>query len=1426
MSTAINIFFKWQINSSKFLYLVKHNFTYSNKSTWGFISEELSKTEEEAIRLNVLSLNEETYAEVFNYMRDEVLAKDKYGKYLTLLDYSCYYVKNDCSSLLDKTIEKKPMFKTIVTTTTRTVNSGENADTKVDIEETDVLGTQTLKLNFDFAIPKGRDGIDGINGHDGKDGKDGKSGSNAFTKTVMIYHTCKRDNKGNIVRDDLGNIMPPEKPVGGSWDAEKNKVTPPTGWVLYDAVEAPVFMSTKSFCGVSEIDNNEEWSVPVQITGADGVAGKDGESIQFVFCPTNDDITNAVWVSNRDIGEDEVLPTYKMSGKLYEFVDNAVGVDATTKSEYYCFRTKKSDTWGDWSGPYLWSRYGENGQDGDSVEYIFYLTSTELSEKELISPAPDTWEFNEEYQMKEWVPKTGGWSDNPASVTAENPYLYVSIRKYDGTTKKWGKFSKPTLWCKYGKDGINGEMGKRGRMLYPAGEWNATTTYKVENNASPYVSIFNDTTNKIEYFYLNIESEEGVKNVNPIEEEEPKKWAKMESFDALYTDLIVANYGTIGGAVFYNDSQSNKFLFSTQGHCAITSYHGTDLEPSNAYRYFLFDKDPDSVKNQMIDNYYEYENHISDGKYLDVIKNKSVFVPNVLINFSTGDTWFGCGSTLFKQNGDGELANGTINWKQKENGDTDFNIKGTFKTYDKNNNPTAEVGNIEKEDFTYEEIDENGKTITVTEEKQPILKCNVISDNNSTGDSVEYVPFIRVSGGYYPALRASISSIGTTTYWNNDQVILIRKDLIEIVLNKTGKDKAVYSVDDANATLSHLKSKLDYLIANFDKNSNEKYSLNTYINELKKDDGYEPFLLTKGSNIFTETQEANRYGRYDIESELFSVAYTGDYKTTNEEGQEVTETADGNNGGYLYYSCRPKIDDTTYLDAHLTMPVNKIKSDLNNVDKKDLKPIDYNELTVIGGNFIVIEYLNNFNLKLTNAILNIDTGEFYLPFIDEEMFNKDKSKNTHFNYNNDKINQIDFAVALPLGTTGTNIKVKDEDFKKNISTVGSTKIESGNVVQESLNFYTYSVSYWVTIIGSDGEPKSEPIEITIYSPSFKNMTETKNNKIQIKGSHVVNVIKNEIKDEGKQENIGTVIYDDGTITANYIYANNGVFKGRIQSEGIFNGELDSVRGSAETLNIKNAVIENLEYNNDVFEINIDKSVRDVCGKSYKLITKSYWGQHSSYTYSGEHYLYNDYITLGPNDTICIPKIEAYLQRYTPRKKNNYASGYLPYVGLTIVAYREGNNTNILDTGISTYYSYIDSHRYRHTATSNKGYVYTNTTDKDEKIKIEIKATYSVWMECKQGCDWAAVTLSIYPQNTTTTVNVTDKDNKSVSKTITSSNIIVIGEETETYPKIVIAKDGIAFKTKKGSMLITENGFEFLDPSGNPGKVFNDLCVQK
>ena len=175
---------------------------------------------------------------------------------------------------------------------------------------------------------------------------------------------------------------------------------------------------------------------------------------------------------------------------------------------------------------------------------------------------------------------------------------------------------------KDGADGQPGSKGERGQIVYPAGVWSAETTYEVTNNAAPYVEHVDDSDNKAYYVLIAGEST----NQNPADNAEV--WQPMETFSSVFTDLIVAQYGNIGGAVYcYYEINDKKFEFLISSEGSANTTEG--VVGSAEY------------KNFMVGNNYDVSNLLTS------IKSKSPFIPNVLICFTTGEAWFGGGIGTF-----------------------------------------------------------------------------------------------------------------------------------------------------------------------------------------------------------------------------------------------------------------------------------------------------------------------------------------------------------------------------------------------------------------------------------------------------------------------------------------------------------------------------------------------------------------------------------------------------------------------------------------------------------------------------------------------------------------------------------------------------------------------------------------------------------
>lgn len=292
------------------------------------------------------------------------------------------------------------------------------------------------KFLFSFGIPAGRTGDAGKAGKDGKDGQDGKDGIDGVpgidgdtTRVVIAYKSTK-------------SIERPDTPVGGSWDYDTNTITYPEGWSGSDSnPNGYVWMSTATFSSKGTIV--VPWSTPVRLTGADGHDGADGSNIEFVYKLT---VTNLV------------TPTKPTGNSQTEAIrqgwtDHPTGISEQYQCEWVCSHNLQTDgSWSEWSDPTIWSKWGVNGKDGDRVEYIYQRTKLPASPKEITDNNPDQDEY-----IPQSAPGEQPWADDPKGVSEEFKYEWVSKRKYKGDTHKWGNFSSPSLWAKWGDDGQDGQ---------------------------------------------------------------------------------------------------------------------------------------------------------------------------------------------------------------------------------------------------------------------------------------------------------------------------------------------------------------------------------------------------------------------------------------------------------------------------------------------------------------------------------------------------------------------------------------------------------------------------------------------------------------------------------------------------------------------------------------------------------------------------------------------------------------------------------------------------------------------------------------------------------------------------------------------------------------------------------------------------------
>ena len=199
-------------------------------------------------------------------------------------------------------------------------------------------------------------------------------------------------------------------------------------------------------------------------------------------------------------------------------------------------------------------------------------------------------------QIGKLNPGVKSFSIPTSSITGNT----LDIKWVDGSSNVYDTQTIPIL-----KD------GDRGKLLYPAGRWNSGTTYDgTDSGKTPFVLY--ESNGKDEYYVLTATTK--VTNAIPGSS---TAWTKMAQYEALYTKLLVADNGLIGGSVYNGD-----YVFSKDGV----------LSGNNTSNYSGF-------TSQIVDNVFS-GNTPTDK-----------FVPNYLVDFNKGRAWFGNGNTLINEKG-------------------------------------------------------------------------------------------------------------------------------------------------------------------------------------------------------------------------------------------------------------------------------------------------------------------------------------------------------------------------------------------------------------------------------------------------------------------------------------------------------------------------------------------------------------------------------------------------------------------------------------------------------------------------------------------------------------------------------------------------------------------------------------------------------
>lgn len=190
-----------------------------------------------------------------------------------------------------------------------------------------------------------------------------------------------------------------------------------------------------------------EYINPICLTG-NGTAGEDGSGVNFIY---------KTFINQEQVSSPGVVTVKNGIPVVPEgWTDHPKGVTKAVPYEYCSVAINTKGQWSpQWSQPFVWSHFGQNGMDGDGVEYIYYAS--------LIAPThnlPETWTDDEGFQNNEYIKEGSGWTDDPQDLEKLGPGYkqWVCVRKKYADAGSdnvyWHAYSSPALWGYYSKDGI------------------------------------------------------------------------------------------------------------------------------------------------------------------------------------------------------------------------------------------------------------------------------------------------------------------------------------------------------------------------------------------------------------------------------------------------------------------------------------------------------------------------------------------------------------------------------------------------------------------------------------------------------------------------------------------------------------------------------------------------------------------------------------------------------------------------------------------------------------------------------------------------------------------------------------------------------------------------------------------------------------
>lgn len=335
----------------------------------------------------------------------------------------------------------------------------------------------------------------------GKPGEPGKDGSSFEFIYALTRDTTSKPNYPTTLADKKRLFDEAESGDDSSHYATWN------GQKWYDRAQAIDSTNNKACWAAQRVkySTNSDWiysNSPI-LWANWGSDGTDGDGVEYIFFQTDDahqaagkwysdaanfniSYTNPGTVNGVTTNYDNTLDDWVPQG----WTDEPQDVSEEVFYEFCSVRKSKNGIWQEFSVPSLWAKYAMDGKDGASIEYVFACTNDDLTPEQVsidnaaanANGAHTTDEYLPNFNFNGTIVKA---TDNPVSVTENNQYQWVSLRRRKRGATEWEDFSHPAIWTKYTERGYNGDTYATAQLFI------AHTTY--DENNPPIVPVVTST---------------------------------------------------------------------------------------------------------------------------------------------------------------------------------------------------------------------------------------------------------------------------------------------------------------------------------------------------------------------------------------------------------------------------------------------------------------------------------------------------------------------------------------------------------------------------------------------------------------------------------------------------------------------------------------------------------------------------------------------------------------------------------------------------------------------------------------------------------------------------------------------------------------------------------------------------------------------